>query len=332
MSNKKLSPLYILKILNRYSDADHYLSQPQIKSYLETEYNCKLDRKTIGNTLYLLSNEMNYGIDVGNNGKGFAFIERTFDDSEILFLIDMIVSAQYITTKQTDELINKLLSFTSKYFRVNHKNTLDFYTDLSCGKTNNQEFFYTIEQVLSAIDTNAMITFDYYDYDADFNLVPTGRSFQVNPHFIANQHGNQHLFATYSRGKRLYSFNLEKIRNLKILPDKQQVSLDDIPEIKGIKLHDYIKSHPYSFVGNTIDMEIWYDDPSKAIRISNSFGSSNTFIEKKDNHWICHTKSDINSATIWAIQYSDDHMKVIGCPELIDRIKEHINKLEKTYK
>ena len=58
---KKLLILNILDILQKYSDADHRLSQKDIGDILEKEYNMKSDRKAIRRNIMDL---MDYGFDI----------------------------------------------------------------------------------------------------------------------------------------------------------------------------------------------------------------------------------------------------------------------------
>lgn len=53
-TEKKMVPLYILKILHEYSDEKHKLTQNELIKYLQNEYGVDLERKAISRNLALL--------------------------------------------------------------------------------------------------------------------------------------------------------------------------------------------------------------------------------------------------------------------------------------
>lgn len=58
---KKLLILYILDILQKYTDAEHTLTQNEIVEILAKEYNMKADRKSVKRNLMNLA-EMDFNI------------------------------------------------------------------------------------------------------------------------------------------------------------------------------------------------------------------------------------------------------------------------------
>ena len=88
--NKKSSIILVLKILEEYTDEEHYLTQPQIVDKIRQIYDVELERKSVGSSLQLLE-ELDYDIDKGSKG-GFALLSRTFDKTEAEYLIDAVFS------------------------------------------------------------------------------------------------------------------------------------------------------------------------------------------------------------------------------------------------
>lgn len=102
---KKMLILYILDILQRYTDAEHTLTQNEIVEILAKEYNMKADRKSVKRNLMNLA-EMDFNIQYDEiertnttvkDGKKITveetictdwYIERDFSDSELRLLID----------------------------------------------------------------------------------------------------------------------------------------------------------------------------------------------------------------------------------------------------
>ena len=85
---KKAEILYVLKVLEEYSDENHLLTQQDIIDRIYKDYGLLLERKTIGNSLSILT-EMGYDINKGDRG-GFYLLDRLFNLSEVQYLIDAI--------------------------------------------------------------------------------------------------------------------------------------------------------------------------------------------------------------------------------------------------
>lgn len=83
IQNKKSSILLILKVLEEYTDENHYLTQKEIVDKVSQLYGIEIERKSVGSSLMLLE-ELGYDINKGSKG-GFALLSRTFDLTEASF-------------------------------------------------------------------------------------------------------------------------------------------------------------------------------------------------------------------------------------------------------
>ena len=103
MGNKKLALLYILRILQEDSDADHPLTQSDIADRLEQRYGIVLERKAISRNLSLLREA---GYEVESHPKGNFLDERPFENAELRLMIDGVLSSRYITEKQAKKAVD----------------------------------------------------------------------------------------------------------------------------------------------------------------------------------------------------------------------------------
>ena len=145
---KKLALLRILQILQTYSNPEHPLKQEDIAGYLQKDYGIEMERKAIGRNLALLKDA---GYEIESDRAGSYLQTREFTDSELQILIDSVLSSQYISEKYSRDLIDKLCSLSSKYFRshIQYIHTLGDW-----GKTDNKALFYHIELVDEASKFN----------------------------------------------------------------------------------------------------------------------------------------------------------------------------------
>ena len=113
LPNKKSSILLVLKVLEEYTDEEHYLTQQEIADKIYQVYGIELERKSVGSSLSMLE-ELDYDIDKGSKG-GFALLSRTFDQTEASYLIDAIFSSRSIDGRQAKKIADQVSSCFSKY-------------------------------------------------------------------------------------------------------------------------------------------------------------------------------------------------------------------------
>ena len=170
MGNKKLALLYILRILQEDSDADHPLTQSDIADRLEQRYGIVLERKAISRNLSLLREA---GYEVESHPKGNFLDERPFENAELRLMIDGVLSSRYITEKQAKNLAERIAALSNKYFRsrVKHIHLLSNHD-----KSNNQAVFYALEVFDEAIEAGRKVSFSYAHFAREDGTYPAGRN------------------------------------------------------------------------------------------------------------------------------------------------------------
>ena len=178
--SKKMMTLDILEILRRYTDENHSLSQKDIEKLLEKEYDMVVDRKSVKRNIMELidmgfdiqwaeKTRMVFSRDTGEMEEqtvctGF-YLQREIMDCEIHFLIDSVLDADCISDHQKKQLVEKLESLSSKYFRKNtgasRKNMKE--------KASGNQMFYTLDIINEAIATKKNVQFSYRTYQAGRN-------------------------------------------------------------------------------------------------------------------------------------------------------------------
>ena len=175
--SKKMITLDILEILRRYTDENHSLSQKEIEKLLEKEYDMVVDRKSIKRNIMDMidmginihwdeKTRMVFSKDTGEAEEqtvctGF-YLQREIMDCEIHFLIDSVMDADCISDNQKMQLVKKLESLSSKYFR---KNTGTSRRNVKEPTSSNQ-MFYTVDIINEAIATKKNVQFLYRTYRA----------------------------------------------------------------------------------------------------------------------------------------------------------------------
>lgn len=95
--SKKMLNLLILKILEEYSDSEHLFTQKEIIKLLEKNDSITCDRHSVRNNIRALK-ELKY--EIADTGKGYYLAERSFEDAELVMLIDSVIFSKNLSHTQ----------------------------------------------------------------------------------------------------------------------------------------------------------------------------------------------------------------------------------------
>lgn len=321
IQNKKGSILLVLKILEEYTDDNHYLTQPQIATKISQLYGIDLERKAIGSSLQLLE-ELDYDIVKGPKG-GFALLSRTFDPSEASFLIDAIFSSKSINGKEAKRMAEEVSSCFSKYQRKGYSY---IYKSNEINRSTNKTALYNVSIINEAISKGKRVGFQYLTYDKNGNEIyrNDGYEYIVSPYYLINNYGRYYLLCNYREKYRpLQLFRIDKMANIVIKDDwpiKQLKDLKDGP--KDFSIAKYLNEHVYLFNEEVIDAKIILDG-EWAIEIVKDWFGDNAKIHFKDEKIIATIKGDEKALYYWIMQYSDC-VTVLSPLSLVEKIKKRL--------
>lgn len=325
-SNKKLLIIYILKILQEYTDQNHFLTQAEIIKKLYSIYDMECERKAVSQNINSL---IDIGYDIVKMPKGGYYLsEREFEPSEITFLIDAVFSSKVISGKQTKDLVEKLSNFLSKHQRKRYKY---LYKAEDISKNLNKQVFYNIDVINQAIEENKQIKFIYNKYGINKKFIPrqNGKKYLVNPYFMINNNGKYYLVCNYDYFNEIANYKMELITNIEIIdsPIKPITMLENCKN--GIDIAKYINENVYMFGGETITAKVKLEDDYAVNDIIDWFGK-NVFISEINGSIIATVKSNKKALFYWCLQYSNN-VELLEPIELRNQLKEMIEKIRNKY-
>lgn len=314
VTSDKSNMLCILKVLQEYSDENNILTIKDIISKMSVLYDRKVDRRTIYSAIEALQD---FGYDIStyaDNNVGYYLIDREFTTAEVKLLIDAIFSCEYISQKQTEELLQKLRSFLSVHERKNYNYTNIIAPDK---KSPNPEVFLNIEILDQAINSHKQVAFTYLDYDYDKKLKPRrDQEYIVNPYSMICE-GNHYYLVLISKGHADPSFyRVDMMKNIRILDDDIEISKRDA------KL-DSIKKVVYAHTGEPQRVELKCD--KLVLRyVIEEFGKDVVITKNSDGSFNASFLTATEGLVYWALQYLQ-HVEVISPKEVRERVIESIN-------
>lgn len=319
---KKLAILRILQILSNYSDYNHPLKQEDIANYLKIEYGIELERKAVSRNLSLLKES---GIDIEQTKNGSYLASRTFEDPELKLLIDGVLASKHISPTHSKELIEKLCSMSSKYFKRHVKN---IYSVNEWDKTENKELFLNIEIIDEAIDERKQIEFDFNKYGVDKKLHVSSHQCSTPYQFILHNQ-KYYLFSFNEKHKWVYCCRVDRITNVKIV-DKPATDIHTIPGFKnGIDYKRFATSMPYMYMDEPQIIELLINDDILD-QVIDWFGKDITITKDNDDKCLVKITASPNAMVLWAMQYAS-YVEVVSPLELRKKIADIISQTSEKY-
>ena len=219
-SNQKLKMLYLVRLFSELTDDEHGLTMPQIIEKLAA-WGVNADRKT----LYMDFEELRrYGLDLLSEKAGHQTVyflgAREFELPELKLLVDSVQAAKFITDKKSRELIRKLEGLVSTHqARQLHRQVLIS----GRVKTMNESIYYNIDKLHGAINADAQIRFQYYQWNVnkEMELRRGGAVYQVSPWALIWDDENYYLVAYDSADSRIKHYRVDKMLRIRALNERR---------------------------------------------------------------------------------------------------------------
>lgn len=214
--NNKLKTLYLLQILERFSDEDHPLTTTEIIDKL-AEKNIVCERKSIYADIDALK-QVGYDIiSVRSPKRGFFMASRTFEIPEVILLIDAVSSAGFITPKKTGSLVEKLKSLVSEEQAENMRSQV--YVDSDSAKCDNEEIYISIDHLNEAITNHKMVKFVYRRRCVDKKIGSkyTEKTMTVSPYALIWKNDHYYLVCNNPKYDNLMNLRIDRMKKLTVL-------------------------------------------------------------------------------------------------------------------
>ena len=207
--NQKQKLLYIVKYLMEHTDEHHAVSTPQLIEYLSTK-GIKAERKSIYNDIDTLND---FGFDIirsEQHRNGYMLVSREFELAEVKLLVDLVQSSRFITEKKSGELIGKLETLISKYEAQGMHREVQV---IGRSKTINENIYYNVDIIHTAISQNVKIKFHYFEWDINkkIKLRKEGAFYEVSPWKLTWDDENYYLIAFDEKANMIKHYRVDKM-------------------------------------------------------------------------------------------------------------------------
>lgn len=305
---KKDLCLLLIAILKQHTNKNDKLKINDFKEKLLQKYKFESSTKTIEKTLkHLIELDSNIKYTIIKTKKNGAveysdyWYESEYNDGLLRYLIDTIKSNKGISLDDKIKICNQLKKLSnSQYLK---KPIIDEFRD-DYDFEINEKYLYNISKINEAISLKKQIKFNMqvYNIDKDFQEVTdinnNPKNYIVIPKDLVIKEGEYYLIASFANDKK-YNFRVDKIKEVKILDDKQII---ESTSYKEDNIDDYVDKMALIYSGKVIPIKVKILDDKIIDKLVTEFDRTISFT-RKENEIIATIKTNEAAFDIWIKKY-----------------------------
>lgn len=334
----KIQLLYVLWVLENFSDESNTLKQDDIVDILEKK-GYHTERKSVARDLKLLL-DFGYKIhgiepEIDEDGnelpmkRGAIWLEREFSDEQISLLLNSVAYNVFVEKNNKEELLNNIISLGSKTFKEKHSPK----SLLNGGRIYQVEGATILNQlkvIEKAIENEKRLRFKYASKlkrEGNNFVYQKDKEYVVSPYWIVSKNGNLYLVCYNHGANKIWNCRIDKIKEVEVIKSSAIPKTDT--ELKDISVGDYVSKHPNMFTGSPISIELKVEK-DKIGHVCDTFDNVITISETEEFITVKVTCGELDMF-YWAIQYGG-YVEVLKPQSLREKIRIHIESLAFNYK
>lgn len=212
---QKMKVLLVMRELLEKTDEDHPVSTSELVSMLGKN-GISAERKSIYHDIETLKA---FGLDIENRREspsGYYIASRDFELPELKLLVDAVQCARFITRKKSEELIRKLENLTSRHEAEQLHRQVFVVNRI---KARNENIYYSVDKIHTAISQNAKIRFQYYEWTVskEMRLRKGGMFYEISPWALTWDDENYYMVGYDNTEKMIKHYRVDKMIKLEIM-------------------------------------------------------------------------------------------------------------------
>ena len=208
--------LELLRVLYERTDENHPATVSDIIAHLNGK-----GIQAVRQTVYADTNALvDAGIDivvVKSTQNQYFMGSRLFEYPELKMLTDAVASSKIISAKKSEELVQKLCRLTSTHQAEQLRQLAGLSSRV---KPDNEQVYYIIDAIQTAILEKRQIQFQYYEYTPEKKRVLKhgGYLYKLDPYALEWQNDHYYLIGFSHKHQRMAHFRVDRLSGIKILP------------------------------------------------------------------------------------------------------------------
>lgn len=324
-SNQKLKLVYLMKILLEKTDEAHSITMEDILTSLAA-YGISAERKSIYTDIEALRL---YGLDIIGEQRGrtyyYAVADRQFELAELKLLVDAVQSSKFITAKKSRQLIKKIEALASVHEASQLQRQVYVAKRI---KTMNESIYYNVDSIHGAINANAQIRFQYFQWtvDKEMKLKKDGAFYQVSPWALSWDDENYYLVAYDSAAAQIKHYRVDKILKIAQCEEGRE----------GKELFERFDMGVYAgkmfgmFGGEDTHVTIQFPNHLAGVVIDR-FGKDISLHRVDGEHFTIHVNIVLSRQFLaWVIGLGEE-VEIIAPESVVEKMREEVRRLAAQY-
>ena len=266
---KRAKLLLLLNFFEQNTDEQHPKSMSDILHYMQSA-GLTVERKSVYSDIALLR-DLGYDIIKTSEGVASYFMgSRRMEPAEAEIFAGAVSAARFITQKKSVELIEKLGSVFSKPQAAQFSRRLELARAL---KTKNEEIYYNIDKIVTALNTHKKISFQYFEYlpSKQQQMRKEGRRYLATPYTLMWFEDAYYVICNMDKYDNLSHFRVDRMAKIEVEAAGAR-RIDEVSEYKNyIDFDEYHRSVFSMFGGEPKNVRIRFHE-SLATTVFDRFG------------------------------------------------------------
>lgn len=320
----KLRTLYIMDALLEKSDEDNRISIKQMLEMLESN-GINAERKTLYDDIETLKI---WGMDIlysKEKPAGYYLGSRKFELPELKLLVDAVQSSKFITAKKSRELIKKLESMASDGEAKQLQRQVYIANRI---KTVNESIYYNVDKIHEAIFNNKKISFTYYKWNLEKELVPRngGNPFEVSPWALTWDDENYYMIGFDELTGIVKHYRVDKMQKITSLKEARAGE----ENFKNFDMAIFAKS-TFGMYGGRIEPVTMEFENSLIGVVMDRFGTDVIIQKVSDTHFRVRHDVAVSGQFYGWIAGLGPGTKIVHPESIADEFREYLKNVLKNY-
>ena len=196
-------------------------------------------------------------------------------------------------------------------------------------KTMNESIYYTVDAIHNAISENRKIKFQYFQWNVkkEMMLRHNGAYYHISPWGLSWDNENYYLVGYDSEADKIKHYRVDKMLHIQMSNEKREGK----EHIKKLDMADYAKKSFGMFGGKEQKVKLLVENSLAGV-IIDRFGKDTMIIPADANHFTVHVNVHVSNQFLGWIISLGEGVKIVAPDEVVNQLKNEIDRLVRQYK